>query len=124
MPRWWAPAAMRAADRLSVRYRETIGLVAGLESTGSRSGASVEVGRLTMSTACFEAPTLPSKRSGKSGCHGVATIHIDLAASHLGTFLPVEGDRFAENGSPQRSMMPPAFPKVKPNGRYERGVHR
>src|SRR5688500_559741 len=91
MPRWWAPAAMRAADRLSVRYRETIGLVAGLESTGSRSGASVEVGRLTMSTACFEAPTLPSKRGGKSGCHSFANIHIDLAASHHGTFFPVRG---------------------------------
>ena len=44
-----------------------------------------------MPTACVEAPIHPTERSGSGRCHGVANIHIDLAAGHSDTFLPVRG---------------------------------
>jgi hypothetical protein len=102
---------------LSVRYRE----VSGLESADSGSEASVEVGHLPMSTACFEAPTVPSKKNGTdSNSHGDAGIHVDLASCHSCTILPNRGRSVCRKGSLQPSMMPVAFPKVNPNDRIER----
>ncbi len=121
MPGWRTPTAMRTADRLSVRYRETIGLVAGLESTGSRSEASVEVGRLTMSTACFEAPTFPPERSQEFRCHARdADVHLHEASHHSGPSFPERAIGKAENGSPQRLMMPVDNRKVKSRAAFRR----
>lgn len=89
MPRWWTAAATRAAAGLSVRYREAIGLVAGLVSMRSRSEASVEIGHRAMSTACFEAPTLPSMRSRGVDRHKRdAEIHLHEASHHSGPSFP------------------------------------
>lgn len=106
MPHWRTSAATHAAHRLSVRYREAIGLDPGMESAGSRSRASVEVGHLPMSTACFEAPTFPSERSQGVRCHqSDAGIHVHEASHHSGPSFPERAIGKAGNGSLQRPIL-------------------
>jgi hypothetical protein len=113
IPCWRSAAATRAAAGLSVRYRETIGLVAGMESAGSRSEASIDAGHETVPTACFEAPILPSERSRETdGTRDDADIHLHLASHHGSPSFPYEGDRLAGK-SLQRSMMTVGLSKVK-----------